>query len=188
MESIRIMWTHHPTFGADLLHGDFVIGSGARNVTVDDTYDLATNPLKVGAKGKWPIVPGKRGQYDLSRPTGAVAAMAYLLDFESPWVSICQLDDTVGAALSWDPGIFPCAWLWYELGGSSEPPWYGRARLLGVEPSTSWPGTGLADISRRGGQLLTLMPGDDVTAVLRLHVFKPNGSVRGVDANGRAVI
>lgn len=186
-EPIRVMWAHHPTFGADLLHGDFEIGTGARNVIVDDMYDLATNPLKVGTKGSWPTVPGKAGEYNLSRPTGAVAAMAYLHNFASPWVSICQLDGTVGAVLSWDSRVFPYAWLWYELAGTSEPPWYGRARLLGVEPSTSWPGTGLADINSRGGELLTLIPGAEIIAVIRLHVFKPNGSITGITDSGHAV-
>jgi hypothetical protein len=186
-ESIRVMWAHHPTFGADLLRGDFEIGTGAQNVIVDDTYDLATNPLKLGAKGSWPVVPGKAGEYNLSRPTGDVAAMAYLHNFESPWVSICQLDRTVGAVLSWDSRMFPYAWLWYELAGTSEPPWYGRARLLGVEPSTSWPGTGLADINNRGGELLTLNPGDEIITMIRLHVFKPSGSIRGITDSGHAV-
>ena len=123
----------------------------------------------------------------MSRPTGAVAAMAYLHNFASPWVSICRLDGTVGAVLSWDSRVFPYAWLWYELAGTSEPPWYGRARLLGVEPSTSWPGTGLSDIDQRGGRLLRLSPGDEVSTTLRLQVFEPNGAVRDVDENGRAV-
>ena len=83
--------------------------------------------------------------------------------------------------------MFPYAWLWYELAGTSEPPWYGRARLLGVEPSTSWPGTGLADINSRGGELLTLIPDAEIIAVIRLHVFKPNGSITGITDSGHAV-
>ncbi len=183
---MRVMWAHHPTFGADLLDGEFEIQTAARSVVVDDAYDPPANPLQPGATSAWPSVPGKNGQFDLSRPVGAVAATAYLHDFAEPWVAIRRLDHAVGAALSWDPGVFPCAWLWYELGGTQEPPWYGRARLIGVEPSTSWPGTGLADIDRRGGPLLTLQPDDRIRAELRLHVFKPSGPVSGVDETGRA--
>jgi len=182
----RVMWGHHPTFGSDLLAGPFEIQSGARNVTVDDFYDPPNNPLRPGACGRWAIVPGKTGTFDLSRPTGSVAAVACLKDFDSPWASIRRLDDSVGAALSWDAAVFPCAWLWYELGGTQEPPWCGKARLIGVEPNTTWPASGLADASRRGGRLLTLAPGDEIATTIRLHVFKPVGPVLGIDANGRA--
>jgi hypothetical protein len=186
-QPVRVMWGHHPTFGSDLLDGPFEIQSGARTVTVDDRYDPPNNPLKPGAGGSWPSVPGKTGSFDLSRPEGRVAALAYLHDFASPWVSIRRLDDCVAAALSWDPGVFPYVWLWYELGGTPEPPWLGKTRLIGLEPNTTWPAYGLADADRRGGRLLTLRPGVEIAATVRLHVFKPAGALRGVGANGRAV-
>ena len=184
---IKVMWGHHPTFGSDLLAGPFEIQSGARHVIVDDGYDPPKNPLKPGAVGRWPLVPGKTGPFDLGRPDGRVAALVYLQDFASPWMSIRRLDDSVAAALSWDSAVFPYAWLWYELGGNAEPPWNGKTRLIGMEPNTTWPATGLADADRRGGRLMTLQPGAESAATVRLHVFKPEGPVRGVDAAGRAI-
>src|SRR5262245_14494581 len=183
----RVMWGHHPTFGSDLLDGPIEIQSGARNVMVDDLYDPQNNPLRPGASGRWLTVAGKTGSFDLSRPAGIVAAVVCPKDFDSPWASIRRLDDSVAAALSWDAGIFPFAWLWYELGGTPEPPWYGKAWLIGLEPNTTWPATGLADASRRGGPLLTLTPGVEITTTIRLHVFKPAGPVLGIDTNGRAL-
>jgi hypothetical protein len=183
----KVMWGQHPTFGSDLLDGAFEIQSGACNVTIDNRYDPATNPLIPGATGRWPLVPGKRGLFDLGEPVGSVASLAYLHEFDSPWMSIRRLDGLVAVALSWDDTIFPCAWLWYELGGTDEPPWCGRTRLIGLEPNTTWPGTGLADADRRGGRLLTLQPGATITATVRLHVFKPEGAILGVDASGRAL-
>ena len=184
---VRAMWTHHPTFGADLLTGDIAIETSAAAVTADDTYDPPANPLRPGATGPWPALPGKAGPVDLSRPGAPLASLAYLSGFGRAWVALRRLDGTIGAALSWDAALFPCAWLWYELAGLHEAPWHGRAHLIGVEPSTSWPGTGLADIARRGGPLLTLEPGAIVRTTLRLHVFRPQGPVRGVDAAGRAL-
>ena len=186
-QTLEVLWAHHPTFGADLLDGEFIIETGARTIVVDDSYDSPSNPLTLGATGQWPIIPAKQGEYDMSRPVGALAALTYLLDFKQPWVSVRRLDDSVGAMLSWESDLFTCAWLWAELGGSHEAPWFGNARLLGVEPSTSWPGTGLADIKRRGGQLLKLSPGDNIKTTLRLNVFKPNGNVKGADRDGRAI-
>ncbi|HVY50180.1 MAG TPA: hypothetical protein VHA07_01325 [Devosia sp.] len=184
---IRVMWGHHPSFGSDLLAGPVEIRSGARHVLVDDRYDPASNPLRPGASGAWPRVPGKTGIVDLSRPAGPMASLAYLQDFDSAWVSIQRRDGFVGVALSWDTAVFPCAWLWCELEGTADPPWNGKTRLIGVEPSTTWPGNGLAEALRRQAPLLTLQPGTEIETAVRLHVFKPGGPVRAVDAKGCAV-
>ena len=183
----KVMWGHHPTFGSDLLDGAFEVRTGARNVTIDDRYDPDRNPLIPGATGRWPVVPGKRGPFHLDRPEGVIAALAYLWNFDSPWMSIRRLDGFVAAVLSWDGAVFPYAWLWYELGGTAEPPWCGKTRLIGLEPNTTWPGTGLADAERRGGRLMTLRPGARITATVRLHVFQPEGAILGVDGQGRAI-
>jgi hypothetical protein len=188
---VEVMWGHHATFGSDLLDGPVEITTGARGVTVDGGYDPATNPLVPGAEGEWPSVAGKGGLADLSKPAGPLAALAYLHDFgetrsERAWAAIRRLDGGIAAALSWDAGRFPCAWLWYELGGTAEPPWHGRGRMIGIEPCTTRSGAGLADAKARGAGLLTLQPGDELTAELRLHVFKPTGRVDGVAPDGRA--
>jgi hypothetical protein len=162
-QPVTVMWGHHPTFGSDLLAGEFEIQSGARGVTVDDGYDPPTNLLRPGATGTWPRIQGKNEIVDLSRPVGGraaakVAALAYLHDFASPWISIRRLDNAVAATLSWDAGIFPNLWLWIELGGTPDAPWSGRTRLIGLEPSTTRLAHGLAEARRCRAGLLTLQP------------------------------
>jgi len=186
-ESATVMWGHHPSFGSDLLEGPVEIQSSARGVMSDDHYDAAADPLRPGGKGRWPMVAGKAGPFDLSRPREPVTAVACLHDFAGAWVTIRRLDNSVGVALSWDERVFPFAWLWFELGGRTAPPWNSRTRLIGVEPNTTWPAHGLAAAEERGGRLLTLVPGKDVTAWIRLQVFKPAGAVRGVEGDGRVI-
>lgn len=183
---LRVMWGHHPTFGSDLLAGDFVVETGARTVTVDADYDPPANPLPPGASGTWPTVPGATGPCDLSRPRAPAASQAYLTDFASAWASIRRTDNTVGAALSWDGEMFPCAWFWCELAGTPEAPWYGRCNLIGLEPNTTWPALGLAGAREQSAPLLELRPGHRCETWIRLHVFRPEGPVDGVDAAGRA--
>jgi hypothetical protein len=182
---IRVMWGQHPTFGSDLLAGPFEITTGARKLLVDDRYDPPANPLRPGASGTLSRAPGKAGDLDFGRPRDRMAAMAYLLDFEKPWIALRRLDRPLGAVLSWDGGIFPCAWLWIELGGTGDAPWNGRARLIGLEPNTTWPGNGLADVARRGGPLLELKPGAEINATVRLHVSAIGAPIDGIDAEGR---
>jgi hypothetical protein len=186
LRPLNVMWGHHPTFGSDLLAGDVEITSGAKRVTADDLYDPSKNPLVPGGVGDWPMLPGKERPFDLGRPTGPLAALAYLHDFAKPWVAIRRLDSAVAAALSWNAVRFPCAWLWYELGGTAEAPWHGRAQLIGVEPNTTHPANGLHDAQLRGSPLLRLQPGEELTAEVRLHVFRPSGRIVGLDSSGRA--
>jgi hypothetical protein len=182
---IRVMWGQHPTFGSDLLAGPFEIMTGARGLLVDDRYDPPANPLQPGATGTLWRAPGKAGDVDLSRPQGRIAAMAYLLDFAAPWVALRRLDRPLGAVLSWDLPVFPCAWLWIELGGTREAPWNGQARLIGLEPNTTWPGNGLADVARRGGPLLELKPGAELATTVRLVVSAIDVPIHGIDARGQ---
>ena len=186
-EPIGVMWGHHPTFGSDLLAGEFVIETGARRAVVDDTADPPANPLVPGGAGDWPIVPGSAGPYDLSRPATPSAIMACLTELASPWAAIRRLDGRVGALLSWDGETFPFAWLWCELNGTAEPPWYGRVRLIGVEPNSTWPAGGLARARAEAAPLFTLQPGKEHRSWIRLHVFRPIGPVAGCDEAGRAV-
>ena len=186
-EPVSVMWGHHPTFGSDLLAGPVEITCGARRATADATTDLATNPLVPGAAGAWPIVPGKAGPVDLSRPAPPVAVLAYLEDFSAPWAAIRRLDDSLAAALSWSGERFPCAWLWIELEGIAEAPWSGRVRMIGIEPNTTPLAHGIAAARENGAPLLELRPGDELSAELRLHVLKPTGPITRLDRDGRVV-
>ena len=181
---LAVMWGHHPTFGSDLLAGAFEITTGAHRVTVDRGYDPPANPLRPGATGRWPVVPGKQGDVDLHRPMstaadGRMASLAYLDDFESPWIALRRLDDAIAVVLSWDGAMFPTAWLWFELAGTSDVPWDGRTHLVGLEPNTTPLAYGLAEARRQGVRLLTLEPARPVEAEVQLQVFKPAGTVSG---------
>jgi hypothetical protein len=192
-EPVTVMWGHHPTFGSDLLKGEFELDSVARRVRSDEAYDPPANPLRAGAVGRWPRIDGKNGIIDLRRPLasvadGRLACLAYLEDFAAAWVSIRRLDDAVAVALSWDATIFPTAWLWFEIAGTAEAPWDGCTRLIGIEPNSTPLAYGLAEAHRRGARLVTLRRGVPVEAVVRLHVFKPAGPVSGVADDGRALV
>jgi hypothetical protein len=172
-DPVSVIWGHHPTFGSDLLAAPFELRTKARRVVIDDRFDSPRNPLRPGASAAWPEVPGKAGPYRLDRPQGPMTAMAYLLDFGTPYASIRRLDGAIAVELTWDDEVFPGAWLWIELEGTQDAPWAGKTRLIGIEPNTTWPGNGLLDTHRRGARLLTFKPSQTVSAWIKLRAFKP---------------
>jgi hypothetical protein len=172
-EEVPVIWGQHVTFGSDMLDGPVIVETGARRVVVDDAYDPPANPWRPGAAGTSPVVDGKSGTADLSRPEGPLAAMAYLTDFERPFVSIRRVDGSFAAVLSWRGEIYDSVWYWCELGGTTTAPWYGRGRLIGLEPISTFPGRGLTEAARRGARMLRLFPGQPLTGSVGLRVFRP---------------
>jgi galactose mutarotase-like enzyme len=184
---IELVWGHHPGFGGALLDGPARLTCGARRVVVDDHADERGNALLPGTTSDWPMALDEHGhEIDLRAPLDGRHGMAYLQDFTEGWAGLTRTDGSIGIALSWDAALFPTAWLWQELGGSTTPPWFGRARVVGIEPCTSWPGHGLAAIAASTGTQLRLAPGETRATTLRLHVFTGIGEVAGV-REGRAV-
>jgi hypothetical protein len=111
--------------------------------------------------------------------------MAYLQEFKDGWAGLTLTDGAIGIALSWDAALYPTCWLWQELDASTSPPWFGRARVIGIEPCTSWPGHGLTTIAERTGTQLRLGPGERRETTLRLHVCTGLSEIAGV-RDGRA--
>lgn len=181
-QPIEVMWGHHPTFGSDLLAGPVEITSGASHVTADEAYDPATSPVLPGGNGRLDAMPGKQGSVDLAHPSAPLAALLYLDGVDAAWAAIRRLDNAIAIKLSWDGARFPCAWLWYELEGTPDPPWHGRAMLIGIEPNTTKLAYGLAQAKAKGAQLLRLEPRSRHRGWLRLRVFRPQGSIRSAHA------
>jgi hypothetical protein len=181
---IEVMWGQHPTFGSDMISAPFEITCAGGRVWIDDLFDSPNNPLIPGASGEWPMIAGKQGPYNLSTPSEVMSGQAYLHDLKDGWLAIRRMDNAIAALLTWDKARFPCAWVWYELKGTDAPPWRGQTSLIGLEPNTTWPGSGIVGAKERGGSLLTISPGDVLDTTLRLRVFKPTGPVRSAQAAG----
>jgi hypothetical protein len=64
-------------------------------------------------------------------------------------------------------------------------PFHGRARLIGIEPVSCWPGDGLARAIERG-QARTIAPKGTATGWVTLSLFDATAdAVIGVGASGR---
>ncbi|MFE7392210.1 hypothetical protein [Streptomyces sp. NPDC057582] len=159
---VELMWGEHIGFGSDLLDDPALrLSCPAAEVTTDDEYCAPSNPLGPGVRSAWPYAAGLDRPVDLRRPLEGASALAYLSAVSQPITLTAP-----GAGLSVDvrwSDTFPFVWLWTELGGEQGPPWFGRARAIGVEPFTSWPSQGLARVAEKTGTQLRISPAQPVS-------------------------
>lgn len=168
-----VAWGQHVTLGGDLLTGPATLQTSARRLHACAHFTPPGSPLIPGATGAWPTLPGHHGPVDLSHPPEGVALLACLADLgPAPWASLTRADG-LAVRLDWTAAPWPLAWLWVETGGTTAPPWNGRARMIGIEPCTTWPATGLGRARAAGGPVLTLAAGEIRHARITLTVLYP---------------
>jgi hypothetical protein len=184
--AIDVMWTHHPAFGAPFLDGRCIVSTGARTITADD--ETPGTVLAAGSVHKWPSAQGSDGAMvrldEVAASGSGVAHLAYLSEFDSGFFAITNPQLRLGVAFRWPIEVFPCAWYWVEAGASKGFPWYGSYYTLAVEPATSWPGQGIANLRAKGGVPLTLAPDEECEVELEVTLFHDDRRVVGVDPGG----
>ena len=168
---IHGVWGHHPAFdGAFVAGGRLELTGGT--VVVDDRRDTPAGDLAIGARGTWPLVPGRTGgQVDVSAiPTlqgPPTERMAYLTDLDEGRVVVHSATAPWRAQLRWDLTCFPHAWLWTEFHGTADFPWFRAVDTLAVEPCTGFPAQGRDAIERTSGRW-TIRPGERRSTAVEL--------------------
>jgi len=166
----EVIWGEHVTLGGALLDGPVTLATSATRAVASADYAPPESPLVPGAESPWPCLPGRTGTVDLSHPQSGWSLLAGLFELgPAPFVEVTR-EGGPTVRIEWTADPWPLAWLWIETGGDRNVPWFGRGRALGVEPSTTWPPTGLARATRAGGRLLQLRPGEPGRARLSLLV------------------
>ena len=178
---VPFIWGHHPTFPA--VAGSRIDLPGAPTVEVEPA---STGPLAPGA-GSWPHLARRDGgTEDLGLvPADEQVRLTYQTGLTEGWVALRPPagDAAQAVGLAWDLEAFPYLWVWLQ---NADPgfPWYGRARMLGLEPQRSWPFDGLAP-ARDRGQAFMLAPGESVSSWITLTVFPgTDASVTGITRDG----
>lgn len=175
---------HHPAFlateGARI---DLPAGTTAR---ADEGYVTDLGDLQPGARGTWPMLAGTAGtdvRLDVVG-VGPVQRLAYVSNLgPAPWAAIRGVHPGLGVALAWDATTYPHVWNWWEIGGP-EYPWYGRARIVALEPATTDYSDGLA-APRSRGQAHQLDVGATHPTWLTLTLFEADDRpVLAVDRDG----
>lgn len=178
---VPFIWGHHPTFPA--ITGSRIDLPSAPTAVVEPTIP---GPLAAGS-GAWPTLPrSDGGSADLSViPAEEQVRVTYLPDLAEGWVALRPplADGRPAIGLAWDLATFPHMWLWLQNGDPGFP-WYGRARMVGLEPQRSWPFDGLVGAIERGQQIV-LEPGESTSSWITMTVFPAtDDQVTGISREG----
>jgi len=145
---LPLMAGHHLAFGPPFAGPGSIIDMpdgttySAHEATVFDTGRRSN-----GASGTWPIMVSDAGeQIDMRKlpPAGIKSDLHYLKPSEA-WYRISSNDASIIAKVNWSLAAHPYLWFWQEFGAGKTYPWWGMEYLVGLEPWTSSPGTGLSD-------------------------------------------
>lgn len=146
-----VVVAEHLILGGDVLAAPLVL---ATNAGALQPLDYAGVPD--GAEVPWPGLAGDRwALVDAATP----ARVAGLVDARR----VTAVGPHVEVAVAWH-GL-PHALLWEELGFSTEPPWNGEVRALGIEPSSLPHGAGTAH-----GDAGILAPGESLAWETALEI------------------
>lgn len=193
-EDVEVMWSHHPAFGAPFLEQGCVLSAGCRSVVADDREPGTL--LTAASEHAWPVVEASDGgQVDLRLlpgPEERRSVLAYLTDFRAGWFAITNPRLRLGVGLRWPLEVFPCAWLWQEAhastGASTGWPWWARTYVVAVEPASTFPGQGLANVRAKGGRGLLLAGHSQVEAAVEAVLFEGSGAVSGIGEDGKVAL
>lgn len=176
-QEVAFDWGHHPVIGPAFLRPECVIEAPGRTI-VSGGPGGADGAFTRGACGEWPILDDTRGNpVDVSRvapPAPGWEEDLYLPDVPAGWVGLTDRGEELGFGLAWQPEVFSHLWLWQNLGGRLDYPWYGRTYCLGLE-FLSGP---FDDDSRAR---LRLDPGGELKARHCATVYRPGRGLTGID-------
>lgn len=144
----HLIVTEHLIFGSELLAGDATLEASGHVRDIDAHGRAASEPAP------W---PNGWDRIETARPTARFSA---LCNSEAHVTMTNQ--SGLAVTVRWDQNVLPHAWLWQEIEATSEQPWTGRGRALGIEPSMTAHASGLASAAE-DGTARRLQPGDSVS-------------------------
>lgn len=182
-EPLKVMWGHHPCFGAPFLEKGCVVETDAATIVTSERHHDPAMRLAPGVRSPWPnaATPGG-GTLDLSRIPGPEEPRhdwAYLTDFASGWIALRRPAGGLGVALSWSKDVMPHLLMWQNFVGARGAPWFGRGYLLGLEPMSTFPAS-----FEHGDALIDIGPGEERHFRLTATLFDGIAPVRAVDVHG----
>ncbi|MDA4130825.1 MAG: DUF4432 family protein [Thaumarchaeota archaeon] len=172
-QEIELSWAQHIAFGEPFVDQNLTIDIPAIRATTHD-YEMAHERLKRNVEFEWPNAPGSDGNMvDLSKiPSKDLRVQEDfpITKLASPQYTLYNKRLNVGLRVSWNSEAFPFLWYWLNWGILNYP-WFGRARTLALEPTTTTSTNGLQD-SINNGTAVVLKPLEKIHGEINVEIFR----------------
>lgn len=163
----------HPAFGDHFLgDGSYLLTTAGRFIADAENTGSLAEPNATGAPAEV-LSPGPVPRsVSLPSPGSGDSLAGVLTEFEphgdnnvTTSVTFVSPRRHLSATLSWEPHIYPYAWVWFEANTAAAWPWFGRLYSLAIEPANMMPGSGPAPGGyERGGPGTTLLPAQTLSS------------------------
>jgi galactose mutarotase-like enzyme len=170
---VPLMWGIHP--GIAVRPGSRIDVPGRRGTF----WEGDPAPVASGASFEWPRLPAADREVDLSEcppPEPPTWHLSFVDELSAGWLSVTDPQSRSGFAMTFDPDVFSCVWVWGVYGG-----WRGLYTVA-VEPWTAWPPR--LDQVIDAGRATVLEPGETLETNVRFIAHTGFRSVATIDADG----
>jgi hypothetical protein len=145
---LPLMAGHHLAFGSPFVGpGSIISMPEGTTYSAHDATAFTAGRRSNGASGTWPVMISDTGdQIDMRElpALGTKSDLHYIKPAQG-WYTISSQDSSIVAKVNWNLESQPYLWFWQEFGAGNTYPWWGMEYLVGLEPWTSSPGSGLSD-------------------------------------------
>jgi hypothetical protein len=139
---VEAMWVEHLNFGQEWLARGGTLTVPSATILTDAEQPgtlvapdaLSTFPLAMTPDGRLVDLSAIPGHLDRRM------LFAALTNLDEGWYEITTGNDGSAVRVSWDLAVLPYLWVWQEFRSTETFPWFGRGRVMGLEPANVLPG------------------------------------------------
>jgi hypothetical protein len=175
-QQLEFSWAQHIAYGEPFVSQELQIDIPAVRAVSHD-YDVSHERIKRNTEFSWPMAPGADGNpVDMTKiPDHNLRAQEDfpIVELRSPSYRLYNPTMDLGVELKWS-SAFPYLWYWLNW-GILDYPWFGRARTLALEPTTTTNTNGLQN-QIKDGTAVTLGAGEKLHGEIEMDLFRSNRS------------
>lgn len=171
-QEVELSWAQHIAFGQPFVSEHLAVEIPAvRGRT--HTSEVKQERLARNREFNWPIAPGLDGRpVDLRRipaDTERLQDDFILTELKESRYQLYNSRLNLGVEVTWNSDVFRYLWYWLSW-GALDYPWFGKARVLALEPVTGTEDTGLED-NIKTSKALTLSPSATLRGRITMRLF-----------------
>lgn len=175
--TVDYTWLQHIALGEPLVAPNATLEVPCETVRTDPDHASPNSRFPSGERFDWPVFESGSQTVDLRTfpsKDRRVHDLVILSDLRDGVYTVRNDDIDLAASVRFPEDLFEYIWYWQPFGGYEGAPYFGRNYNVGLEPCTSFPGSGL-EAARENGTVNQLAPGATESATFELETTNVTG-------------